>query len=1225
MKNLRPDRFFTWIVATFSALDRASGDDLTSQKVEVNHGELLIQWLHSRGGFVNQKIEIRRANPSEPTSRFGLFAKEELAKKERILEVPRNMFITGEPDEDEDHEINCSLVRNLIREMRLGNDSEFAPWVNYLVAEPSEQLPSAWSDEGKRLLRTILEKHTIDLNPLRPIDPVGWDEAWYNECGGSRDDPFALNAALITQQRGYNRILIPLFDIMNHRNGDWLNTENNSIDGDVKFAKVRATRTIEAGEEIHTTFNLCKECGDRVDDYGTGEILRDYGFLEKYPQRWFFYEEISLEIDEWDDGLELSWIEYEDKSSNVGARLLFKIKSAMESVGDTVLQSAKDDGIIPKNELATIVNFHKALTDAVSVATEVLLNENADVECSEDKESCSVALTRYDDLTEDTPDLAYEFSVCDNEDFYNFEGYDLIEEIQSAYQFVSIKHNPTTTDTCLQLEDTVQICDSYRPHYHEMVVHYTARYVEKVQRVLFVGGGDSLLLHEILKYPDLELVVGLELDQVVTRTAFKHFGSQPHWDNDKVEWWYGNACKSLLMLPKNYFGSFDMVLVDLSETVMSFKVTSELDIMHALALLLKPDGIMVKNELYFKEMADIFVETSQIHYRDVPVICSQNLILGSNRMDFLKQPLTDHNIDSKNVLLWLLNVDEHNDIIHDYAYVPDNLQKHCDYDNVPDNFQKTNEKGSQPKTQEESPGIIMITEAEDASAVLFPLSNVNDLIVQALDNNGFSVFSTILPNSDNLDPIMVAILKEGYVVTKCWPTHKYCSFDIHLWSSFDKQKNLSNSLVSAVGSSSVSSSSYRVVAGGMFGVSTWEGDDDGRGPQRTIPCSLLGKTPPSNISMGESENPIDVIIEESIKYARDENNIVTIICGQIESQPCASYDALRANDNLSEKVVIWTCSDLDEYSENYAQKVYACELAVQKKLKTSLSRGKKISAIVIDSAVSYTMGQILFKVVTSISSMEIFTDDTKVIAISLDEKDVWRSNFANRFRKEVLVMEPTFKGSVAFNNSDISIELNIASKEEDFISNLNEIISRIEGRTDIVSKIIDVAGGQLKISPDYEFSQITTASDYDQISPFKQWSSQQQLEQQNIFQLEGSDDTALSAPQLKKAFEQVVNSVKSPTNDAKIDEFSELGDGTVLVAFWSGTRVILVWDGRSHIDINLCMAAVNKTSADSFKRDFITLIPSLKVVLQDEQPRGFGRVVNFLQDTQSDFLPAWAQ
>ena len=52
-----------------------------------------------------------------------------------------------------------------------------------------------------------------------------------------------------------------------------------------------------------------------------------------------------------------------------------------------------------------------------------------------------------------------------------------------------------------------------------------------------------MLLHEIVKYPSLELVVGLEIDQKVTRGAFKHFGVQPLWDNEKVQWWYGDASK----------------------------------------------------------------------------------------------------------------------------------------------------------------------------------------------------------------------------------------------------------------------------------------------------------------------------------------------------------------------------------------------------------------------------------------------------------------------------------------------------------------------------------------------------------------------------------------------------------------------------------------------------------------------------------------------------------
>jgi hypothetical protein len=49
-----------------------------------------------------------------------------------------------------------------------------------------------------------------------------------------------------------------------------------------------------------------------------------------------------------------------------------------------------------------------------------------------------------------------------------------------------------------------------------------------------------------------------------------------------------------------------LVLVDLSETVMAFSVTKHLDILEALALLCKPDGTFVKNELYMDKLSKIF-------------------------------------------------------------------------------------------------------------------------------------------------------------------------------------------------------------------------------------------------------------------------------------------------------------------------------------------------------------------------------------------------------------------------------------------------------------------------------------------------------------------------------------------------------------------------------------------------------------------------------------------
>jgi len=118
----------------------------------------------------------------------------------------------------------------------------------------------------------------------------------------------------------------------------------------------------------------------------------------------------------------------------------------------------------------------------------------------------------------------------------NNDEHDGIDEMESHYQTTVFYMDKANKDVCFTLDEMYQIGTSYRPNYHEMVLHHTARYLNEVERVAWVGEGDSMLLHEILNYSTLELVVGLEIDQKVTRASFKHFGSQPYWDNPNVEW-----------------------------------------------------------------------------------------------------------------------------------------------------------------------------------------------------------------------------------------------------------------------------------------------------------------------------------------------------------------------------------------------------------------------------------------------------------------------------------------------------------------------------------------------------------------------------------------------------------------------------------------------------------------------------------------------------------------
>ena len=149
---------------------------------------------------------------------------------------------------------------------------------------------------------------------------------------------------------------------------------------------------------------------------------------------------------------------------------------------------------------------------------------------SEDPEGC---LLRNPDKTcqiwnnvqhfrNDFGQLEFKWSSCDDPYDDSHDDFEEVADENSLYQRVIFEENLIKEDKCLRLDSTLQQCSSYRPHYHEPFVHYSASYLNEgfmsgVKRVVFVGGGDSMLLHEVLKYKGLEMVLGLELDQKVTR------------------------------------------------------------------------------------------------------------------------------------------------------------------------------------------------------------------------------------------------------------------------------------------------------------------------------------------------------------------------------------------------------------------------------------------------------------------------------------------------------------------------------------------------------------------------------------------------------------------------------------------------------------------------------------------------------------------------------------
>lgn len=78
-------------------------------------------------------------------------------------------------------------------------------------------------------------------------------------------------------------------------------------------------------------------------------------------------------------------------------------------------------------------------------------------------------------------------TTCDS--YLKLSGFkDAVAESRSFYQEVAWSENPNKPDVCMSLDDILQICHSYRPHYHEPYVHFPAAYLKEMKRIVFIGG-----------------------------------------------------------------------------------------------------------------------------------------------------------------------------------------------------------------------------------------------------------------------------------------------------------------------------------------------------------------------------------------------------------------------------------------------------------------------------------------------------------------------------------------------------------------------------------------------------------------------------------------------------------------------------------------------------------------------------------------------------------------
>ncbi|KAL3775500.1 hypothetical protein ACHAWO_003032 [Cyclotella atomus] len=846
--------------------------------------------------------------------------------------------------------------------------------------------------------------------------------------------------------------------------------------------------------------------------------------------------------------------------------------------------------------------------------------------------------------------LEFKWSSCD--DPYD-DSHDDFEEVSienSLYQRVIFEENLMKEDKCLRLDSTLQQCSSYRPHYHEPFVHYSASYLNEgfmsgVKRVVFVGGGDSMLLHEVLKYKGLEMVLGLELDQKVTRNSFEHFKTQPHFSNPKVQWWFGDGAKSLTLLPRSYFGTFDLVLLDLSETVMSMTVTKGLDVFGAMKLLLSDTGIMVKNDFgYFEKLSKVFDTCIQLLIPDVTYICDYELVLcGSDKVDFLN-PTFHHLKGGKGP-----------DQVETFMYKPlDDIDDHwgpvIDYSKYWGEPRKCDDTPDETDAEEEVAyaGVLLVLEAENVSFKgLDNGDKVAEEVEKVVKKLGYEILSTTIRASAGVKDgaVLAVAMKEGYILAETWPEAKYCKLDIHLWGNFEKQEDIRAQLLKSLGVKAGDFSNYRIVTTGMRGLETRANDLKTVGPDLAKIGQCEEVKPGSNKSILANSSykdevalqpVIDAGYEEIISLMlRETKGINAIVFCNVKGAPCRAKDSL-VKQGFTDIVTMWSCmpeeeKEMDsnaakqgEYMQKWRQAMKEgaseftlCGKKVDVALREVATKMNGVNLVVVDAVAPSThvtgCHQYYLKFWKTVKKPFLF------LVPILDANDQHR-NFFLKSRYNHAEEEPEYYSEIFLGNGEKTMSFGLiheghSTSLQNFMRAETVLKSRKEIKFAEIRKI--TIRGAMRQQVNYE-PKTFSWDDYDQQPGLKQFYGQQPIGLQSMSQW-GLEGGALTAASVKAAIDNAMKKIMAGASDK--ETFHEIGEGALYIALLEKGQVAVTWDGAAHMNVNVFTYDEKTNHGAAIAEPIMRSLPKMNVMLRDEQPRGYGGVINTSDRINRDESP----
>jgi len=168
---------------------------------------------------------------------------------------------------------------------------------------------------------------------------------------------------------------------------------------------------------------------------------------------------------------------------------------------------------------------------------------------------------------------------------------ELLHKEQSPYQSIEI-YDTTHFGHLMVLDGCIMLTQRENFIYHEMMSHPALFSHPAPQKVVIIGGGDCGTLQEVLKHPEVESALQVELDQRVTELSEQYFPELCQSNSDpRANFYFGDGIQWIKDAKEH---SIDIIIIDSTDPVGPAEGLFSTEFYHDCHRLLKANGILVQ-------------------------------------------------------------------------------------------------------------------------------------------------------------------------------------------------------------------------------------------------------------------------------------------------------------------------------------------------------------------------------------------------------------------------------------------------------------------------------------------------------------------------------------------------------------------------------------------------------------------------------------------------------